>query len=433
MAPSPTGNFHIGGVRTALFNYFYAKQHGGTFIIRSEDTDKERSKPEYEQNMLDVLKWLEIDFDAFYRQSERTEIYQDHIKILIDSGNAYEAEESNENPELKVIRFKNPNTIITFNDIILGDISFDTTELGDFVIARNITTPIYHLTVVVDDALMNVSHVIRGQEHINNTARQILILEAMGFTRPNYAHIPLIMSPRGGKLSKRDPEVIPTLEYKDQGILKDAFINFLSYIGWNPGDDVEIMKPEEILKAFSLDKVQKSGGVFNIEKLYWMNKQYLNMLSDEEFVNYLEPVKEDIEQLKGYNTEIFSRVTPVIRERIEAYKDIHEMIKQGDLEYYFNTPLIQNESLVWKQESLEDAMRHLKKVHHDLDSFEGTWDKETLKELLFPYAEEQGKGSVLWPLRYTLCGKEKSPDPFTLLEILGKEESLQRILKVIQK
>ena len=174
MAPSPTGKFHIGGVRTALFNYLYAKKHKGTFIIRSEDTDKERSRPEYEQNMLDVFSWLNISFDEFYRQSDRTEIYQEHIAKLIASGNAYEAEASKDDPDKKVIRFKNPNTTIAFNDEILGEISFDTTELGDFVIARNIDTPIYHLTVVVDDALMSISHVIRGQEHINNTARPII-------------------------------------------------------------------------------------------------------------------------------------------------------------------------------------------------------------------------------------------------------------------
>lgn len=433
MAPSPTGNFHIGGVRTALFNYFYAKQHGGTLIIRSEDTDKERSKKEYEDNMLDVLAWLGIEYDEFFRQSERTAIYQEHIKKLIESGHAYEAEASNDNPDMKVIRFKNPNTDITFTDLILGDISFNTEELGDFVIARNIETPIYHLTVVVDDALMQVSHVIRGQEHINNTARQILILEALGFERPAYAHIPLIMSPRGGKLSKRDPEVIPTLEYRDQGILKDAFINFLSFIGWNPGNDIEIMKPTEILESFSLEKVQKGGGVFNIEKLYWLNKQYLNEMSNEEFREYLKPYMDQIESLEGYSSEIFEKIIPLLRERIEAYKDIEVMLNDGDLAYYFSQPEINLETLVWKKDTREDAQKHLSYALFQLEAYSGVWNKDSLKEYLFPYAEKEGKGSVLWPLRYCLSGKEKSPDPFTLLEVLGRESSVERIKYTLEQ
>ena len=297
MAPSPTGKFHIGSVRTTLFNYLFARHHNGKFIIRSEDTDIERSKPEYEKNMLDSLSWLGLEYDEFYRQSERTDIYKKHIHQLIDSGRAYEAEASNDNPDMKVIRFKNPNMMVSFSDLVLGDIEFNTTELGDFVIARNIETPIYHLTVVVDDGLMNVTHVIRGQEHINNTPRQILILEALGFARPEYAHIPLIMSPRGGKLSKRDPEVVPTLDYSNQGILPEALINFMAYIGWNPGDEKEIMSKQDLINEFDLQKVQKGGGVFNIEKLHWINKQYLGKLSNTEFELYIENLFKKIKEL----------------------------------------------------------------------------------------------------------------------------------------
>lgn len=431
MAPSPTGKFHVGGVRTALFNYLYARQHGGTFIIRSEDTDIERSRPEYEQDMLDVFSWLEIEYDDFYRQSERTAIYQEHITKLIESGHAYEAEASKENPDKKVIRFKNPNTTITFNDIILGEISFNTTELEDFVIARNHDTPLYHLTVVVDDGLMGVTHVIRGQEHVNNTARQILILEALGFNRPHYAHLPLIMSPRGGKLSKRDPEVIPAIEYKDHGILKDALINFLAFIGWNPGDDTEVMNLSQLVERFDLTKVQKGGGVFNIEKLYWLNKQYLNEMSNEEFYSYLQPKMNDIRNIEGFNDEVFSRILPIIRERIETYHDVDIMIQQGDITYYFKTPTYDVQELVWKENTLEDAQKHLQQVHTLLENYTGQWTIDGIKAHVFPYAEEQGKGDVLWPLRYCLSGKKKSPDPFTLLFILGKKESLHRISLVL--
>lgn len=427
MAPSPTGKFHIGSVRTTLFNYLFARQHDGKFIIRSEDTDKERSKPEYEQNMLDSLAWLGLEHDEFYRQSERTEIYQEHIGKLIDSGNAYEAEASNESPDKKVIRFRNPNKKIIFSDIILGDIEFDTTELGDFVIARTLNTPIYHLTVVVDDALMDVSHIFRGQEHINNTPRQILILEALGFSRPQYAHIPLIMSPRGGKLSKRDPEVIPTLEYKDLGILPEALINFMAFIGWNPGDEREIFSKDELIKEFDINKVQKGGGVFNIDKLHWINKQYLNEMNIEDFKKYLKPEIKKIKSLSGFEEDMFTKILPIIKERTHSYEDLRTMITEGELSYYFSNPIIDVEKLIWKKSTPEDTIIHLEKVSELINSCNGAWNQESLKEIVFPYAEEVGKGDVLWPLRFSLSGKDKSPDPFTLLETLGKETSLDRI------
>ena len=431
MAPSPTGKFHVGVVRTALFNYLFARHHGGEFIIRSDDTDLERSKPEYEQNMLSVFTWLGFEYDAFYRQSDRTDLYKEYIGKLIDSGAAFEAEASKDDPDKKVIRFKNPNTKVSFNDAILGEISFDTTELGDFVIARNIDTPVYHLTVVVDDGLMEISHVIRGQEHVNNTARQILISEALGFERPVYAHLPLIISPRGGKLSKRDSEVIPALEYKSRGILKEALINFLAYIGWNPGDDREVMTLDELVADFDFSKVQKGGGVFNIEKLHWLNKQYLSKLSDDEFLAYLEPKMDKTRSIVGFNEKTFSLVLPLMRERTDTFADVDNMLNNGDLDYFFSEPTFDIEKIVWKKESLDDAKKHLSHVQSMIESYGGEWTTEALKGYIFPYADQEGRGSVLWPLRYCLCGRDKSPDPFSLLEILGKETSLERIQKVL--
>lgn len=427
MAPSPTGKFHIGGVRTALFNYLFAKHNKGTFIIRSEDTDKERSKPEYEKNMLDTLGWLGIVHDKFYRQSERTEIYRKHIKKLIGSGHAYEAEASKDNSEIPVIRFKNPNKKIKFTDLILGEIEFDTTELGDFVIARNIETPIYHLTVVVDDGLMGISHILRGQEHINNTPRQLLIVEALGFERPQYAHIPLIMSPRGGKLSKRDPEVIPAHDYKEQGILPEVLINFLAYIGWNPGDEREVMSMDELISEFDISKVQKGGGAFNIEKLHWINKQYLNKFSDEEFLNYIEPLLTELKSTSAYNEEIFKKITPIIRERVNYLVDVQNMINDGELHYYFKQPEMYAEKLIWKKDTKEGSVKHLEKAFELLSNLNGEFTAKSTKEILWTYAEEVGKGNLLWPLRFALSGRDKSPDPFTLLEVLGKETSLERI------
>lgn len=432
MAPSPTGKFHIGGVRTALYNYLFSRQHGGTFILRSEDTDLERSKREHEDDILAIFEWLSFDFDDFYRQSDRTSIYQEHLQKLIASGSAYLAEPSNDNVDKPVIRFKNPNTVVTFDDAILGTISFDTTELGDFVIARNIDTPVYHLTVVVDDGLSGVTHVIRGQEHVNNTARQILILEALGFERPIYAHIPLILSPRGGKLSKRDPEVMPVLEYRNQGILPEALLNFLAFIGWNPGDDREILDIKEMIRDFDLSKVQKSGAIFNIEKLYWINRQYLNKLSHEEFTAYLGGRKERFESITGFSTEMFNRIIPILRERTDTLVTIDTMIDSGEVAYFFAQPELISENLVWKEDSRDLTKSYMNDVLKMLESYQESWDSTSMKELLFPYAEEKGKGSVLWPLRYALSGRDKSPDPFTLLEVLGKKESIQRLTKAIE-
>ena len=246
MAPSPTGKFHVGSVRTALFNYLFARQNGGKFILRIEDTDKERSKKEFETDIIEAFDWLTLEYDEFYRQSERTEIYKKHIQKLIDDGFAYISKEeaTEEKQRSEVIRFKNPNKVVKFNDLILGDIEVDTTDLGDFVIAKDLENPLYHLTVVVDDGIMEVSHVIRGQDHISNTPRQILILEALGFQRPIYAHIPLILAPDKTKLSKRHG-ALATLEYRDIGYFKEAILNFMAMIGWNPGDDREIFSKQE--------------------------------------------------------------------------------------------------------------------------------------------------------------------------------------------
>jgi len=431
IAPSPTGKFHIGGLRTALYNYFFARQNGGVFIIRSEDTDKERSKKEFEDNMLEALAWLGLEHDAFYRQSDRTEIYIEHINKLIASGHAFEGEESSGDEGGKVIRFKNPNVDITFHDLILGDITFNTEELGDFVIARNMNSPLYHLTVVIDDGLSEVSHVIRGQEHINNTARQILILEALGFTRPLYAHIPLILSEGGGKMSKRDPNVYPVIQYREMGILPDALINFMAMIGWNPGDEREIFTKEELIKEFSLERVQKKGAVYNIQKLFWINKEHLKKLSDTELDVYF---KQFLPQ--EINESLYSKIRPLLVERVSHGKEIQDMYEAGEFSYYLETPKIADTSkIIWKQGTREDAVRHLSWL---VETFQNANDgdfqtEETVKNLVWDYAEKEGKGDVLWPLRFSLTGQDKSPNPFFVTWVLGQQETIKRIKSILEK
>ncbi len=425
MAPSPTGNYHVGSARTAIYNYLFARHHGGEFILRSEDTDKARSKPEHEQYMLDSHAWLGLDHDAFYRQSERTDIYVEHIQKLIAGGYAYEAEGSKDNPDKPVIRFKNPNTTITFTDVVLGEITTDTAELGDFVIARDIETPLYHLTVVVDDGLMDITHIFRGQEHVANTPRQILILEALGFERPVYVHLPVILSPRGGKLSKSDPEVQPFLEYKNLGVEPDALLNFLTFIGWNPGTEQEVFSKEELIAAFDETKIQKKGSVFNYDKLRWYNKEHLKLKTPEEFRSASASFWPE-----SISLELQETLTPVIRERVEIYSDITTMADTGEFAFYDPAALMEIDPsvLVWKKGTPEDTKRHLKHIHTVLsDVTEDVFTSEGVKDALWSYAESEGKGDVLWPLRYSLTGKERSPDPFTVAAILGKNITLQRI------
>ena len=432
MAPSPTGRFHVGGIRTAFYNYAFARKHGGKFILRIEDTDKERNEDEYEHEIYEVFKWLGMEYDAVYKQSENLTRHQELLKELISKGYAYEAEEAKDGNG-KAIRFKNPNKIVSFEDKILGKISVDTSDLGDFVIARNIENPLYHLAVVIDDHDEMVTHVIRAQEHVANTPRQILLQEALGFKIPEYAHIPFILSSDGKKkLSKRDAN-IAALDYRTQGFLPHALLNFLSFIGWNPKTDQELFSKEELVQAFSLEQVQKSPGGFNLEKLAWLNKQWLHKLSPEEFHAYVNPLLDIFCELPLYNPTTLNKIIPLIRERISGLSDLQEMIDNGELSYYFITPEFDIRKIVWKEESLEDARKHLDKVQLLLESYTGVWDSVNLRDLVFPYADKEGRGSVLWPLRYSLSGREKSPDPFTVLEVLGKDESLKRIHNAIIK
>ncbi|MCA9351189.1 glutamate--tRNA ligase [Patescibacteria group bacterium] len=431
MAPSPTGRFHVGGIRTAFYNYAFARQKGGTFILRIEDTDKERNDEAYEQEVYEVFSWLGMDYDEVYRQSEHLPRHQEVLRELIEKGLAYEAEDANDGTG-KVIRFKNPNKSITFTDQILGEVTVDTTDLGDFVIARNIDSPLYHLAVVIDDHDEDVTNVIRAQEHLANTPRQILLIEALGFDLPTYAHVPFILGPDGKKkLSKRDANVA-ALDYRDDGYLPEALLNFLAFIGWNPGTDQEVFSKDELIKTFSLDQVQKGPGGFNLDKLAWLNKQHLNKLSDEEFANYLEPEMTPIRSLPGFDQDIWMKVLPIVRERTHSFVDVRQMIESGDLGYYFADPDLDPQAIVWKKGTVEGTITHLAKVLKMLEGYKGAWDRESLEALLYPYAEEVGKGNVLWPLRYSLSGKDKSPDPFSLLVILGPEVSKRRVQQGIE-
>ena len=276
--PSPTGLLQMGNIRTLLYNYLFARQKGGKFLLRIEDTDKERSKKEYEDAIYEDIKWLGLDYDnrgEVWRSSERTEIYKAKIQELIRKGAAYISEET-EGENRKVVRFKNPGGKIKFQDLIRGEIEINVADLKDFIIARNVDDPLYHLAVCVDDTESKITHIVRGDDHIANTPRQIMIIEALGGARPIYAHLPLVLATDKSKLSKRKHgESVSLKYYKEKGYEPEAILNFLALIGWNPGTDQEIFSLEELVQAFDLSKVQKKGGIFDLKKLNWINKEHL--------------------------------------------------------------------------------------------------------------------------------------------------------------
>ncbi len=434
--PSPTGLLHIGGARTALFNWLYARHCGGKVLLRFEDTDRARSRPEYEKNILEGLAWFGLDFDNAsetpWRQSERTAVYRERLERLIASGGAYVSrEEAKDEPGkgVDVVRLKQSGKSVTFHDEIHGDITFDTTELGDLVIARSMDDPLYHFAVVVDDAEMGVTHVIRGEDHISNTARQILIQEALGLERPIYAHIPLILAPDRSKLSKRHGATALT-DYRDQGYLPQAVLNYLALLGWSPGDDREVMSREELVERFDLSRVQTSGAIFNRDKLNWFNREHLKLITDETFLaGVIEHLPERERAFFVSNERVADALVPLLRERIAKFSDVRTLAEAGELAYFFEDPTWFDMSLVtWKETPREETAAHLAEAMTRLAHIEErAFHAASVKAALWDYATEKGRGRVLWPVRYALTGKEKSPDPFTVAAIIGKGATVRRL------
>ncbi len=430
--PSPTGHLHFGTARTALFNYLFAKQQGGSMLFRSEDTDRARSQSVYEEEIIDGLHWLGIDWDndQIIRQSERAAIYRKKLEHLLELDKAYESiEPSKQDPSrsVTVVRLRNPGTIITFKDLIRGEIRFDTTELGDFVIARAIDDALYHLTVVVDDAEMGVTHILRGEDHISNTPRQILLQEALGYTRPVYAHLPLILAPDRSKMSKRHGPV-SIAEYREQGYLPETLVNYLALLGWNPGTDQEIFTLPELVEQFTITQIQKSGAIFDITKLKWLNKQHLAHRTQTEQVEYIvtgfTSAAPDIDQEK---LEQIRRLAPTVLERAHTTSEIVEACRAGEYDFILNPkPLIAN-TLAWKNDPIPDAAKprlaQLLSLLTDADFS----SPDTIKAAIWPYVEATGKGEVLWPMRMALTGQERSPDPFTVAYALGQPITLERL------
>lgn len=429
-APSPTGHMHTGSYRTAFFAYLFAKKHGGKFVLRIEDTDKERSKQEYTDEIFKVFEIIGISYDEKYIQSENLPRHRELLNKLIADNKAYISKEEAKDGSgviKDIIRFRNPNKVVTFTDLIRGEISTDTTDLGDFVIAKNLEEPLFHLAVVVDDHDEGITHVIRAEEHIANTPRQILIHEALGFEIPNYGHLPLVLAPDKSKMSKRKGAV-PVVEYLERGYLPEALLNAICLCGWNPGTEQELFTRAELEQVFDLDKVQKAGAVFNEEKLNWFNREYTKTLAPDQ--------QKDL--VKKFLPEKFipliGKLLPIIIERINYFGEVKTMAEAGEFDYYLERPDVDLEKVSWKGEGNDTAKIHLSEAVKLLETITSdSWNAEAIKTAVWPYAELVGKGNVLWPIRFTLSGRDKSPDPFILAEILGKEETLARLTVLCKK
>ncbi|HEY0220910.1 MAG TPA: glutamate--tRNA ligase family protein, partial [Candidatus Paceibacterota bacterium] len=360
-APSPTGLPHLGTAMYAILNYLYAHQNNGKVLMRSEDTDPVRSKPEHEKAIIEGLSWLGIKADDFYRQSDRLEIYKKYITKMIADGTAYVSRDTNEKGETRdVVRFKNPNKIITFHDSSRGDISVDTTDLGDFIIARDVNSPLYHLTVVIDDHETGVTHIIRGEDGLANTPRQILIQEAIGAKRPVYAHYPFILLSDRTKMGKRNGAK-SIQEYMEAGYLPEAIVNFVILMAWHPQDDRELFTIPELLSEFQLERIGKAGAILDEKKLNWINKEYLKKLYLPERNKYIR------ERLNKNNCGIINeKVYPIIFDYISKWGDIDEMVRVGELDYFFQEPTYDAALLSWKGSSLEASKEHLNWVKNTL-------------------------------------------------------------------
>ncbi len=490
-APSPTGGLHIGGVRTALFNYLFAKKHKGDFVLRIEDTDQNRYVEGAEKYIVDALNWCNIPFDEGpgkegnfgpYRQSERKHIYKKYTDQLVASGHAYYAFDTTEELDAHrkdheekgktfiynwhnreklnnslalskeqvdknlssgmdyVIRFKSPqDQKLSLQDIIRGSIEIDTNVLDDKVLFKSDGMPTYHLANIVDDHLMEITHVIRGEEWLPSLALHQQLYDAFGWEAPKFAHLPLIMKPVGkGKLSKRDGEklgfpVFPlswneSNGYREEGYFPEAVINFLALLGWNPGTEQEIFSLEELIEAFTLERVHKSGARFDPEKTKWYNHQYLQQKSDEELAVLFEEI------LKGSHTNVLEeknlndiiKIITLIKERATFVKEFWEL---GD--YFFEAPTSYEQKAVkkqWKEETPQ-ILNQLISVLVGIDDFSSENVETIVKEWIAK--EELSFGKVMPPLRLVLVGDMKGAHVFDILGIIGKEETIKRIKNAI--
>lgn len=467
-APSPTGFLHVGGLRTALYNYLFARKHGGVFILRIEDTDRNRYVPGAVENLIRTLRWAGLQYDEGpvtggsrgpYIQSERLARYKECAEQLVRNGKAYydftdqeedeEQEKSAEGEQPKItrratllsgdeirrrleagepaaVRMRVPDgATIAFDDVIRGHVEFASDLVNDQVILKSDGYPTYHLANVVDDHFMGVTHVIRGEEWLPSTPKHVLLYDYFGWEKPVFAHLPLLLNPDRTKLSKRQGDVAVE-DYQKKGYLPDALVNFIALLGWNPGDEREIFTLEELTREFSLERVGKSGAVFNIDKLNSVNKLYLRTKKDQELVSVVRPVLEE-SGIAGLSDDYLGHVVRLTKERVTTLRDFKET---GD--FFFADPVCYDEEARkknWKAES----PKYVAAVLEALRSLEG-FAAAAIEEAVRKTAEQLGvgPGKLIHPVRLATTGKSTGPGLFELMEVLGKETCVRRLERALQ-
>ena len=458
-APSPTGFLHVGGARTALFNWLLAKKHNGVFILRIEDTDRSRSSDEMTVAILEGMKWLGLNWDEGpYHQADGFDRHKADAMRMLDEGKAYRCfctqeevearkaaapRESKEayhydrhcllkvtpeesarraaNGEKFAVRFKVPAGKTSWTDAVHGYTEFDNDSIDDFVILRSDATPIYNLAVVSDDIEHRITHVIRGDDHISNTPKQVLIYQALGHEPPTFAHVPMILGPDGKRLSKRHGATAVG-EYKDKGILPDAMVNFLALLGWAPGNDEEVLSRDEMVERFALEDINKKSAVFDTTKLEWMNGQYLAKMSAEE----LEPlVREQLPETASHVESAWLReLIDLLKIRARTVTGIAEQVVP-----YLTDPVEYEPEAVQKQwKNAEEAADRIRKVRDTLPAPE-SWTHDDLEKSLRQLAEQEGVGAgkLIHPLRVAVVGNSASPGIFDVMKLLGRDRTVRRI------
>jgi nondiscriminating glutamyl-tRNA synthetase len=451
IAPSPTGFAHLGTASTALYNVLFARANGGTFVLRIDDTDVERNRPEYEVVIYESLHWLGLDWDEGpdkggpdgpYRQSERLDLYKQHAARLLEEGKAYrcyctpeelDAERKQAQAEKRpyrysrrclgpdapkdrsvfTVRFKVPGGEVKFKDMIRGEMSFDSDLIGDFIIVKSNGYPVYQFASPVDDAVMKISHVIRGEEHLSNTPYHLMLIDALGYERPlAYVHMPLILAKDGTKMSKRKHPETNLALYREQGYLPEALINYLALLGWNPGTSQEIFTFDELVQAFSFDRVQHAGARFDWEKLNWINGEYIRRLDDEELARRLQPF------LPNLDEATIKRAVPALKTRMAKLADAAEL-----LEYLWTEP---------PSRSLDpESVEHIRTATGALQNVE--WEPAPIHDALMKVVEESGSkpNKVFMPIRLAVTGKKISPPIDYTLALLPRDVAMSRLQRAI--
>jgi len=460
-APSPTGHLHIGGLRAAIFNWLFARHHGGTYLLRVEDTDLERSKQEYTDSIIQSLAWCGIEHDEeMVIQSTRFAEHKKFVEKLLQEGKAYKCyctpeeiserqkardqyndlfsmydghcltHESSDSKKNFVVRFKIPKEekTIAFDDLIRGPISFDVDQFDDFIIARSDGSPMYNLVVVIDDAHMGITHVIRGEDHISNTPKQIMLYKACGLPVPEFAHLPLILGPSGDKLSKRDAET-SVLEYKKNGYLPDALVNYLVRLGWSHGDQ-EIFTKDEMIKYFSLDHVGKTGAIFDPAKLDWLNGVYIRERSGSELLALMQQDVDSqlLEKLKNWDEKQLVALIDLYKDRVKTLSELkNNLVLLHDGPQQYDDVSIDK----WVNQETKAHLENLRTVLEETEPFESKNLSLAVKALCKQLNIKLV--ALAQPIRIALTGTSASPGVFALLEFVGKQESMRRITALLEQ